>query len=363
MQYWPTVRYNKLISNVGLPAERVISEFRNRKVLVTGGLGFIGSNLALRLARAGARVVIVDSEVAGCGASRHNIAGAEGDLRLIVADVGDEDALAGEIRGCSVVFNLAGEISHIHSMRDPARDAALNAMSQLRFLEECARQEPGVRVVYASTRQIYGVPQYLPVDESHPIQPVDFNGIHKYAATAYHLLWSDLGRIDARVLCLTNVYGPRLALWLSGQGFLANFLRRGLLGQTIEIFGDGRQLRDPVYVDDVVDAFLLAGAVEDPKSRLWNVGGGQPLALADIAATISAAAGAPAPICRPFPAEHEGIDIGSYCSDSTRIREELGWSPRVSFETGIGRSLEYFQRELPHYLPEDDAACVTEPRP
>jgi UDP-glucose 4-epimerase len=344
------VRYNRLISNVGIPAERVVSGFSNRKVLVTGGLGFIGSNLALRLVRAGARVVIVDSEVEGCGANRHNIAAAEGDVRVIKADVGDATAVAGEIRGCSVVFNLAGEISHIRSMRDPGRDAALNAMSQLRFLEECAHQEPGVRVVYASTRQIYGVPRYLPVDEGHPIRPVDFNGIHKYAATAYHLLWSSLGRIDARVLCLTNVYGPRLALWLTGQGFLGNFLRRALLGETIEIFGDGRQLRDPVYVDDAVDAFLMAGSTEDPGSRQWNVGGPQALALADIAAMVSRAAGAPAPVCKPFPAEHKGIDIGSYCSDSTRIRRELGWHPRISFEEGIRLSLEYF-REAGDLLP------------
>jgi nucleoside-diphosphate-sugar epimerase len=304
----------------------VVSEFSNRKVLVTGGLGFIGSNLALRLARAGARVVIVDSEVAGCGANRHNIAAAETDLRVIAADVGDASLFAQEIRGCSVIFNLAGEISHIHSMRDPRRDAALNAMSQLSFLEECARQEPGVRVVYASTRQIYGVPRYLPVDERHPIQPVDFNGIHKYAATAYHLLWSDLGRIDARE-------------------------------QTIEIFGDGRQLRDPVYVDDAVDAFLLAGMADNPRSRLWNVGGNQALSLADIAAAISAAAGAPQPVCRPFPEERRSIDIGSYCSDSTHIRQELGWRPRIDFEEGVRRSLEYFQREYPHYLSIEDADC------
>jgi UDP-glucose 4-epimerase len=322
-------------------------------------LGFIGSNLALRLVRAGARVTIVDSEVAGCGASRHNIAAAEGDLRVVVADIGDPGALAGEIRGCAAIFNLAGEISHIRSMLDPARDAALNVMSQLRFLEECARQQPGVRVVYASTRQIYGVPQYLPVDESHPIRPVDFNGVHKYAATAYHLLWSELGRIDARVLCLTNVYGPRLALWLSGQGFLSHFLRRALLGETIEIFGDGRQLRDPLYVDDAVDAFLLAGAADDAKSRRWNVGGQRAIPLAEIAHTISQAAGAPPPVCRPFPAEHQAIDIGSYASDSTRIREELGWSPRIGFEDGIRRSLAYFRRELPHYLPADDVALVS----
>ena len=328
----------------------MVSAFNHRRVLVTGGLGFIGSNLALRLVRAGAHVAIVDSEVEGCGANRHNIAAAEGDLRVISADVGDAAALAGEIRGCAAIFNLAGEISHIQSMRDPRRDAALNAMSQLRFLEECGRQEPGIRVVYASTRQIYGIPQYLPVDEAHPIQPVDFNGVHKYAATAYHLLWSDLGRIDARVLCLTNIYGPRLALGLSGQGFLGNFLRRGLLEQPIDIFGDGRQLRDPVYVDDAVDAFLLAGIADAPISRVWNVGGFQALPLAEIASVIGTASGAPPPVFRPFPDEHKGIDIGSYCSDSTKIHEELGWQPTVGFTEGVRRTLEYFRRELPHYL-------------
>lgn len=340
----------------------MVSEFKNRKVLVTGGLGFIGSNLALRLVRAGARVTIVDSEVEGCGANRYNIAGAEGELRVVAADIGDAAALDGEIRGCAAIFNLAGEISHIRSMSDPGRDAALNATSQLRFLEECARQEPGVRVVYASTRQIYGVPRYLPVDEQHPIQPIDFNGIHKYAATTYHLMWSTLGRIDARVLCLTNVYGPRLALHLTGQGFLGNFLRRALLEQTIEIFGDGRQLRDPVYVDDAVDAFLLAAASPSPPSRLWNVGGQKAIPLADIAAAIAIAAEAPPPVCCEFPKEHKGIDIGSYCSDSTRIREELGWCPQVSLAEGVRRSLQYFRRELPHYLGEaSPAAAASDP--
>jgi nucleoside-diphosphate-sugar epimerase len=350
------VRYNWLIVNAGSPAERVVSEYKNRKVLVTGGLGFIGSNLALRLVRAGAQVVIVDSEVPGCGANRHNISAAGADVRVIVADVGDAARLAGEIRGCSVVFNLAGEISHVHSMQDPSRDARLNAMAQLGFVEECARQAPGIRVVYASTRQIYGVPRYLPVDEAHPVQPVDFNGVHKYAAMAYHLLWSERRRIDARILCLTNIYGPRLAVRLGCQGFLGNFLRRGLLGQTLEVFGDGRQLRDPVYVDDAVDAFLLAGAAEAPRSRVWNVGGKEALSLAHIAAVISAAAGSPQPVCRPFPEEHKGIDIGSYHSDSTRIREELGWCPQVAFEEGVRRSLEYFRREFPYYLRSYSAA-------
>ena len=322
--------------------------FRDRKVVVTGGLGFIGSNLTLRLAALGARVTVVDSAVRGCGANPHNLAGAS--VRLVHADVGDPRLLAGELAGAAAIFNLAGEISHIHSVQFPERDAALNAQAQLAFLQECVRQAPGTRVVYASTRQIYGIPRYLPVDESHPIQPVDFNGVHKYAATAYHRMFTAMGSLDAVVLCLTNVYGPRMALKVPCQGFLANFIRQALLRRRIAVFGDGRQLRDPVYVDDVVDAFLLAAASPAPPSRVYNVGGPEALPLSRIAELMSAAAGAPEPVLRPFPEAHKRIDIGSYATNSTRIREELGWNPKVSFPEGIARTLEYFRRELPHYL-------------
>jgi UDP-glucose 4-epimerase len=342
--------YKGLIENASVA-------YRNRKVLVTGGLGFIGSNLAVRLAEAGARVTAIDSSDPGCGANPHNLAQAP-DVRVIGADIRDSRALAGEIRGAEVIFNLAGEISHTRSMREPARDADLNATAQLRFLEECTRQAPGARVVYAGTRQIYGVPQYLPVDELHPVRPVDFNGIHKYAAISYHLLWSEIGKLDARVLCLTNVYGPRMALNIDGQGFLGHFLRLALTGETIRIFGDGRQLRDPVYVDDVVQAFLLAGTAGPMSRRLWNVGGGAALPLAGIAETISGAAAAPAPQYQPFPAEHKSIDIGSYVTDSSRILEDLGWRPAIPFAEGIRRTLEYYRREMPHYLPGCAAAAA-----
>src|SRR5262249_6105854 len=152
----------------------------NHNVVVTGGLGFIGSSLAVRLARAGARVTVVDAEVPGCGANRYNLAPVAGDVRLIVEDIGNGSDFGRALRSADVIFNMAGEISHIHSMQRPCRDGEINALAQLRFLDECARQAPGVRVVYASTRQIFGVPEYLPVDEAHPVRPVDFNGIHKY---------------------------------------------------------------------------------------------------------------------------------------------------------------------------------------
>lgn len=324
--------------------------YQHRKALVTGGLGFIGSNLSVRLAAAGAQVTVVDSAVPGCGANRRNIEGVRG-IRVVECDIGSPDEFADEIRATDIVFNLAGEVSHIHSMRQPSRDAELNAGAQLRFLEGCARLAPGLRIVYASTRQIYGAPQYLPVDEAHPAAPVDFNGVHKHAATSYHMLYHATGRLDTRALCLTNVYGPRMALHIPGQGFLGNFLRRVLCGQRLEVFGDGCQLRDPMYVDDAVAAFLAAGAADDPPSRLWNVGGPEALSLDKIARKLSAAAGAPAPFFRPFPLEHKSIDIGSYVTDSSRIRRDLGWQPQVRFGAGIVRSLEFFRREWTHYLP------------
>ncbi len=330
---------------------------RNRKTLVTGGLGFIGSNLALRLAEAGAQVTVVDSVEPLCGANRHNVdrAGVE----VIESDIGDEAAVGPALAGCDAIFNLAGEISHIRSMQNPMRDAELNAGAHLRFLEIVGRRAPGVTVVYAGTRQLYGVPQYLPVDEEHPIRPVDFNGIHKYAGTMYHLAWTQLGRIDARILRLTNVYGPRIALNIPGQGFLGHFLRRGLLGQQIEVFGDGRQLRDPVYVDDVVDAFLLAAAAEQPASPVWNVGGKEALPLAKIAESIARACGGPEPSYRPFPEESKNIDIGSYTTDSSKIRRDLGWQPTVDFEEGIRRTVGWFRGEWSHYLPGTAALSQT----
>jgi UDP-glucose 4-epimerase len=332
----------------------VVFNYHERQALVTGGLGFIGSNLSLRLAALGTRVTVVDSSVAGCGANPRNLEGAAG-IRVVHADVGSPERFADEIRAADVIFNLAGEVSHIHSMRHPGRDAELNAGAQLRFVEGCARLAPGVRVVYASTRQIYGAPRYLPVDEGHPIQPVDFNGVHKYAATSYHLMYHAMGKLDARVLCLTNVYGPRMALHIPGQGFLGNFLRRVVSGQPLEVFGDGRQLRDPVYVDDVVEAFLAAGAIADPPARLWNVGGMEALSLASIAGIVSRIAGVGAPLLRSFPPDRRSIDIGSYTTDSSRILRDVGWRPRVNFHQGIARSISFFRREFLHYLPAEAA--------
>jgi UDP-glucose 4-epimerase len=330
-----------------------LSFYKGKEVLVTGGLGFIGSNLALRLLSLGARVTVVDSLVRGCGGHAHNLEPRSAEAGIVIADIGEPAAFADALSCADIVFNLAGEISHIHSMRFPERDLAINTISQLRFLQETARLNPGVRVVYASTRQIYGAPRYLPVDEQHPVQTIDFNGVHKYAATAYHQLFTAAGQLDAVVLCLTNVYGPRMGLDNPCQGFLANFIRRALTGQTIEIFGDGLQLRDPIYVDDLLDLFLLTGLMSKPPARLYNVGGPEVLSLSRIAELASAAAGAPAPVFREFPPDRKAIDIGSYSTDSSAVRSDLGWCASTSFEEGLALTFDFYRTELHRYLNPD----------
>lgn len=324
--------------------------YRNVPVLITGGLGFIGSNLAIRLVEAGAKVTIVDPSIPGCGANLHNIAPIRDQVEVIDRDCGDADEFGDAIRTASVIFNLAGEISHIHSMQFPERDLLINTVSQLRFLQACVRHNPGVRVVYAGTRQVYGKPDYLPIDESHPVRPVDFNGVHKYAANMYHLMLSRSGQLDAILLRLTNVYGPRMSLQIPCQGFLSTFLRLIITGRDLDVFGTGDQLRDPMFVDDAVEAFMISGLAKTPEDRTFNVGGTRARTLKQIAEICARVGGNSTVNMRPFPADRASIDIGSYCTDSSRIRKTLGWKPVTDFEDGVTSTVAFYRSQLEHYL-------------
>lgn len=318
--------------------------YRGKRVLVTGGLGFIGSSLAIALVRRGARVRVVDSLIPGCGGNRQNLTGVESDVEVIECDIADHLRVPLALRGIELVFNLAGEISHAGSMANPVRDLELNVFSQLRFLQMCCSTCPGIRVVYTSTRQVYGAPQYLPVDEDHPIQPLDFNGVHKSTASQYHLLLTRLGRLDCSVLKLTNIYGPRMALHLSSQGFMAAFLRQADRGEQIRVFGDGRQLRDPVYIDDLVDCLLLSGQKEKPRRRTLNIGSPNSVSVLEIAQTLSRLAGLPKTLVVPFPEERQMIDIGNYISHTGTAKDELGWEARTGLRSGLSKSLDYNRR-------------------
>jgi len=336
--------------------------YAGRRVLITGGLGFIASNLALQLEELGASVTVVDSCVPGCGSNFHNLQSAGKNIQVATLDIADP-AVETLLADVTVVFNLAGEVSHTHSMLFPERDLEINSFAHLRFLNTCARVHPGLRIVYAGTRQVYGVPQSLPVDEGHPVSPVDFNGVHKAAASQYHLMLSRLGKLDAMVLRLTNIYGPRMAIGLNCQGFLPVFIGKALQRKSIEVFGDGSQLRDPVYVDDACDAFLRAGMAQNPRQRTVNVGSSQAISLGEIAAEISQQTGLLGPTLRPFPPDRKPIDIGSYYTCPSAAQEVLGWQASTGFREGVRRTLAYFTQHQEYYLgPEHECPLGHNPR-
>jgi UDP-glucose 4-epimerase len=319
--------------------------YEGKRVLITGGLGFIGSNLARRLVEEGAKVVLVDSLIPEYGGNRANIAGIEDDVSVNVSDVRDEHSLPALVREQDVLFNLAGQTSHVDSVSDPYTDLDINCRAQLSILESCRRENPEVKVVFASTRQLYGRPQYLPVDERHPTAPVDPNGVNKAAGEGYHLVYGAVHGLRTCVLRLTNTYGPRMRVKDDRQTFLGTWLRLAVQGEELLVFGDGTQKRDFTYVDDAVDAFLLAGSREEADGEIFNVGGvDAPVSLLELAELL----GAPYRLV-PFPADRESIDIGDYYADDSKLRGRLGWEPRVGLRAGLERSLAYYREHGASY--------------
>jgi len=321
---------------------------QGRRCLVTGGLGFIGSNLAVALAEHGAHVTVVDALVPRHGGGRHNVAGV--DVAVVIADLGDGNAISEALTEADYVFNLGGQVSHTDSMEDPVGDLDLNTRSHLALLELCRQLNPDAPVVYASTRQIYGRPRYRPVDEEHPIQPVDVNGVDKHAAEQFHLLYARTYGMRTSSLRLTNVYGPRQRLLGDHHGFIPVFIRRAMAGETIRLFGDGSQERDCLHVDDVVDAFVAAATCEDAVGEVFNIGHTESLPLRVIAEEIVAAAGGGTVELEPWPAERAKIDIGSFSTDGSKAKRVLGWEAHIGFADGIRSTIDFFREHQSWYL-------------
>lgn len=324
--------------------------------MITGGLGFIGSNLARHLVSLGADVLLVDSLIPDYGGNLFNIDGLESQVRVNIADVRQASTMNYLVQDRDVIFNLAGQVSHIDSMRDPGTDLDINCRSQLTLLEACRRHNPGAKVVYASTRQIYGRPQRLPVDETHLVRPTDINGINKAAGEQYHLVYNHVFGVRACSLRLTNVYGPRQLIRHNRQGFIGWFIRIALEGGEIQIFGDGSQLRDFVHVDDAADAFLRAGATDAVNGEALNVGGDAPIAHKDLVALLLEVAGGGRMRLVDWPVEKKKIDIGSFYSDSSKFAGITGWAPAVPLRDGLAMTLAFYRAHHDKYLRDDGDA-------
>jgi UDP-glucose 4-epimerase len=329
--------------------------YRGRPVMITGGLGFIGSNLAHQLVELGAEVLIVDSLIPDYGGNLFNVAEIADRIRLNIADIRMESTMNVLVRDRDVIFNLAGQVSHIDSMRDPHTDLEINCRAQLSILEACRRHNRDVRVVFAGTRQVYGRPERLPVDERHLVRPADINGINKAAGEYYHLLYNHVFGVRASSLRLTNVYGPRQLIKHNRQGFIGWFIRRAIEDGDIQIFGDGSQLRDFVYVDDAADAFLRAGAMDACDGEVFNVGGTEPISHRDLVTRLIEVAGAGRVSYVEWPPDKKRIDIGSFYSDSSKFRTTAGWVPAVSLGDGLRRTIEFYRAHFDQYVPAEAA--------
>ncbi len=325
------------------------NEFDGARVLITGGLGFIGSNLARRLLMLGARVTLVDSLIPEYGGNRFNISEIEGKVAVNISDVRDSHSMNRLVQGMDYLFNLAGQTSHMDSMQDPFTDLDINCKAQLSILEACRRHNSNIKIVFASTRQFYGKPEYLPVDEHHLLRPVDVNGINKMAGEWYHILYNNVYGIRACSLRLTNTYGPRMRIKDARQTFVGIWIRLLLEGKSFEVWG-GDQKRDFTYVDDAVEAMLCAAVDEKAYGQAFNLGGEAVISLVELADLLTQANGGGEYAVRAFPEDRKKIDIGDYYSDYSLITNALGWQPRVCLIDGLTRTLGYYRQHFRHYV-------------
>ncbi len=327
-----------------------MNQLTGQKILITGGMGFIGSNLAQRLVELDNQITIIDSLIPEYGGNTRNIKQIQDKINVNLSDIRDEFSINEIIKGHDYLFNLAGQTSHLDSMKNPFTDLDINAKAQLSILEACRKYNPEIRIVFASTRQVYGKPQYLPVDEKHPKNPVDVNGINKIAGEQYHILYHDVYGISSSILRLTNTYGPRMRIKDARQTFLGVWIKNLLQGKPIQVFGDGKQRRDYNYIEDVLDALILTATKENTIGKSFNLGASDPLNLEDTAKIMCKLVEGASYEIVPFPEDRKAIDVGDFICDFDAFSKSFGWQPKVSFQEGIFRSLEFFKPELKNYI-------------
>lgn len=322
--------------------------FANKKVLITGGLGFIGSTIAKKLVSLESDVLLVDSLIEGYGGNRFNIDEIKTQVTVNISDVRDRYSMNNLVKDQDLIFNLAGTLSHIDSMTDPFTDLDINCSAQLSILESIRHNNPEAKIVFAGTRGQYGRATSLPVNEDHLMRPTDVNGINNVAGESYHILYHNVYGMRASSLRLTNTYGPRHQMKHHKQGIINWFIRQIIDGETLRVFGDGTQIRDTNYVDDVVDALLIAMATNETEGEVFNIGG-EPLSLVQLAEKmISVGVGGSYELVE-YPSDKKPIEIGDYIADYTKFSKLTGWTPSINIEEGLEKTFEYYRQNKEQY--------------
>ncbi len=319
-----------------------------QRVLVTGGLGFIGSSVTVRLAEAGAHVTVLDALLPEYGGNRYNVAPVVDRIQIVVGDVRDRPLVSSLVEGQDVVFHFAAQVSYLDSMKDPLLDLDISLKGTLNILEECRRVNPTVRVVSIGSRMQFGQVERLPVDENHPMKPQSFYALHKLTAEQYYRLYHEAFGLWTAWLRLSNPFGPRQQIKHSKYGIVNWFVRLALEGRPLTVFGDGAQARDYFYIDDAVEAFLAAARYDGRGGETFNIGGSEPISFKTMAETIAQVTGARVEYV-PWPSAWKLVETGDYVTDIRKARRLLGWAPKVPFEDGIRRTVEYYRSAFDHY--------------
>ncbi len=323
--------------------------FKNKEVLVTGGLGFIGSNLCIELVRLGARVTIVDNMLPRQGGNLFNIKDIAGEVTVNVSDVRNQLSMDHLVKGKDLVFHLAGQVNHVDSMKNPVQDLEINCLGTMVLLEALRHHNRDARVIFAGTRGEYGSSVKLPVDEDHPTNPKGIYAVTNLTAEKMVLVYDDIYKIRGSCLSITNTYGPRHQMAHDEYGVFNWFIRKALDDEEIPVFGDGRILRDFLYVEDLVDCMLKVAATDGAYGTVFNVGTGIPVSFFELAEKIVAIAGSGRTKFTEFTQERKEVEPGDYYADITRIKKITGWQPKTSLEEGIARTIDYYREHGGEY--------------
>jgi UDP-glucose 4-epimerase len=320
-----------------------------KNALVIGGLGFIGSNLVHTLIEAGARVTVLDALLPMYGGNRFNVAGVEDRVRVVEGDIRNAALVNDLVKGQNIIFNLAAQVSYIDSLSDPLLDFEINCLGHLRVLDAARRYAPDAKIVFSSSRLVYGKIITTPVDESHQTDPLSIYGVHKLAAEKYYRIFYDTYGVRSSVIRIPNPYGPRQQMKHPKYSIVGWFIRQALEDGTIEVFGDGTQERDYLYISDIVDAFLRIAVSDRSDGEVYNIGTDERVRFVDMVDAVLTAVGKGKKVHVPWPQDYEKNETGDYIADTRKIEAAVGWRARVPLKTGIEETVAYYRQHKAKY--------------